>query len=256
MAVHCGACGATLAGRFCANCGTPAPVGVCASCGARPAPGARFCASCGVPLGGAPPQPAAGGGSRPDRPLLPLAVAGVAVLAVVLVVLLRARPAPPAMFAGPVPAASGAPDISMMGPREQFDRLYERVMTASERNDTTEAARFAPMALMAYRNLPPEELDADARFHAAMIRLHTGDIAGARALADSMLAAEPDHLFGYVVQNGVGRFTADDALVARTYREFLVRVEAERRTLRPEYQAHQTMLDSFQQAARAAAGGQ
>jgi hypothetical protein len=183
-------------------------------------------------------------------------VIGVAVLAVVVVLLVRSQPASP----GPVPVASAPfasgggtpPDLSTMTPREQFDRLYERVMTASERGDTATANQFAPMALMAYRNLGPADLDADSRFHAAMIRLHAGDVSGARVLADSILAADRSHLFGYIVLNGIGRSDGDQALIQQSYRDFLAAVDAELRSGRQEYQMHQTMIDNFQQAARAA----
>lgn len=255
MSARCASCGAQVNGKFCSNCGTAVAPGVCPQCGTRSAAGARFCASCGTVLAGTPPAPAA---APAERSVLPMIVAGVAVLAVVVVLLFRSQPA----SSGPVPAggapfATGSgtpPDLSTMTPREQFDRLYERVMVASEQGDTATANQFAPMALMAYRNLGPADLDADSRFHAAMIRLHSGDIDGARVLADSILAADRTHLFGYIVLNGIGRFEGDQALVQQTYRDFLAAVEPELRTGRPEYQAHQTMIGNFQQAARAAGG--
>jgi hypothetical protein len=182
---------------------------------------------------------------------VPLVVAGIAGLTIVLVLLLRSGPASPPSFGETSP-----PDLSAMTPLEQFDRLYERVMTASEQGDTATAMRFAPMALLAYRNLPASDLTADSRFHAALIRLHTGDPAGAHLLADSILAAESGHLFGFIVRNGVGRALGNAALVRQSYQDFLAHVEAEMRAGRPEYQLHQTMLDNFQRTARQAVGGQ
>ena len=101
-----------------------------------------------------------------------------------------ARAAPVAV--GPV-APSGAappvaaPDISQMSPRERFDRLYNRIMTAQEQGDQATVETFTPMALMAYAQLP--EVDADAQYHLALLRLHAGDVAGAQA-ADAALVDE------------------------------------------------------------------
>ena len=41
-------------------------------------------------------------------------------------------------------AAGPAPDISAMTPRERFDRLYNRIMQASERSDSAEVGRLPP----------------------------------------------------------------------------------------------------------------
>lgn len=258
MSAHCAACGAQISGRFCSQCGTPAAAGRCPRCGATAGAGARFCAACGAPLSSGQPAASPVSGEAAGRPLLPMLLTGTAVLAVVLVFLFRSQPASSGpVAAGQAPFATGTgtpPDLSTMTPRQQFDRLYERVMMASEQGDTGTVNQFSPMALMAYRNLGPADLDADSRFHAAMIRLHTGDIAGARALADTILTVDPRHLFGYIVRNGIGRFAGDQAEVQRTYREFLAAADAELRTGRQEYQLHQTMIDNFQQAARAAGG--
>ena len=62
-----------------------------------------------------------------------------------------------------------------MSPRERFDRLYNRIMTAAENGDEGTVTNFTPMALSAYSML--DTVDADARYHAALIKLHTGDIA-------------------------------------------------------------------------------
>src|SRR3954452_21781667 len=47
-AVCCTNCGATTAGRFCAQCGNPLAPPVCTGCGA-PAQGTPFCPQCGTP---------------------------------------------------------------------------------------------------------------------------------------------------------------------------------------------------------------
>jgi hypothetical protein len=159
---------------------------------------------------------------------------------------------PSAVAAAPGAADSGTPpDISQMSPRERFDRLYERSMRASESGDTATVARFAPMALLAYQQL--DSIDADARYHAALLRLHTGDIPGAEALGDSILALNPGHLFGYIVKATVGRWRHDAPAEKAAYADFLSHNDAEVRAARPEYTAHKTIMDDMRQRALAAA---
>jgi hypothetical protein len=174
-------------------------------------------------------------------------------LGLILVWLFGSRPAasaPPAPFADDQAAGGSPPDLSKMTPRDQFDRLYNRVMRASEQGDTATVARFSPMALMAYGNLPT--VDADARYHAAMLRLHAGDMAGAEALADSILAGERNHLFGHVVAAAIARFRQDQAALQRTYAAYLGALDVETKAGRPEYEDHRSMLDAFTKTAREA----
>lgn len=144
-------------------------------------------------------------------------------------------------------------DISNMTPRERFDRLYNRIMRASESGDEATVSSFSPMALSAYSML--DQVDADARYHAALIRLHTGDMAGARALADTILATQRSHLFGIIVRGTIARFEKDEAALARSYADFLKHYDAEVAAKRPEYAEHPRSLEDFLAAARAATGG-
>lgn len=138
-------------------------------------------------------------------------------------------------------AEATPPDISGLSPRERFDRLYNRSMRAAESGDASTLGTFAPMALLAYAQL--DTVDADARYHAAMLKLHTGDAAGATALADSILSASPGHLFGYVVQVTVARWRKDSVALASARREFLAHFAREMTAARPEYGEHRTILD-------------
>ena len=241
----CPACGAEASGRFCSSCGAALAPGTCASCGGLLAAQARFCPTCGAAAG------AAGRG----RPRAAWAAAGAAVVALALVLGLVVRgESRGATAVTAAPAASDAgtpPDISQMTPRERFDRLYERSMRASESGDTATVARFAPMALLAYQQL--DTIDADARYHAALLRLHTGDIPGAEALGDSILALNPGHLFGYIVKATVGRWRHDEPAEKAAYADFLSHYDAELRAARPEYTAHKTIMDDMRQRALAAA---
>ena len=226
----------------------------CASCGSAIQPGARFCASCGTPVGAEPAVRVSGGGGRS---VLPFAIAAGAGLVVALIIAYRSQtPAgaaqvePQAAPLAPFATQGGGgtpPDLSKMSPREAFDRLFTRVMTASENGDTAQANRFTPMAIMAYGNLP--EVDADARYDVALIKLHAGDFNGARALADTIRSQDPRHLFGFVLQAAIGQFTQKPNDVTAAYKGFLAVADEELKTNRPEYAAHRGMLDSFRQAA-------
>ena len=139
------------------------------------------------------------------------------------------------------------PDISNMSPRERFNSLYNRVMRAAQSGDEATVTRFTPMALMAYAQL--DSIDADARYHAALLKVHTGEVDGSRALADTILVQDPGHLFGYVVRGTVARFRKDEKELSRAYTGFLTRYDKESKLARPEYKEHQTSLDDFRKAA-------
>jgi hypothetical protein len=142
------------------------------------------------------------------------------------------------------------PDISNMSPRERFNRLYNRIMRGAEAGDEATVTRFTPMALMAYAQL--DTIDADARFHAALLEVHTGNADGARALGDTVLRQEPGHLFGYVILGTVARWKKDQPALHRAYAGFLQHYDAEMKTPRAEYAEHTRSLEDFRRAALAA----
>lgn len=246
MDTICAACGAKGSGKFCSGCGSALGGGPCRSCGAVLSAGAKFCTACGVPRSGPVAMPKSGG-----PPVLPITIAAMAIIALVVVLVQRNEPVPAQGLVAPF--ANGAtgtpPDLSTMTPREQFDRLYNRVMTAAEQGDTATVVGFSPMALQAYRNL--DAVDSDSRYHAAMLRLHTGDVAGAKALADSILAIQPDHLFGYVLQGSLARFGGREAELTEIYRRFLAAWGPEMASGKPEYRDHESMLAEFEKTAKA-----
>jgi hypothetical protein len=180
-------------------------------------------------------------------------VAGIALagmLGLLLFILVRqapARPDPAVLGAGGTPVGESPPDLSTMSPRERFNRLYNRIMRGAEAGDQASITRFTPMALMAYAQL--DTIDADARFHAALLRVHTGDVEAARALGDSVLAESPGHLFGYVILGTAARWRKDDRALRRAYAGFLEHYDAETKAARPEYGEHRTSLDDFRRAA-------
>ncbi len=144
-------------------------------------------------------------------------------------------------------AAGAAPDISQMSPRERFDRLFNRVMAAAEQGDSAQVERFTPMALGAYSQL--DSVDIDARYHAAVLRIQSGDPAGALALADTIQAESPGHLFGYLIRGTAAQVRGDTAAQARARRDFLAHYDAEMKANRPEYLEHRPALDEFKHQA-------
>lgn len=210
--------------------------GTCPTCRTRLAVGARFCQHCGAGVGAA----------SPRSPVQwAWAVAGLSVLAVVLVLVWRASPAPPPAPSTGDPAAI---DLSTMTPRERFDRLYDRVMRAAESGDLATVNQFSPMALAAYDQLGTR--DTDARYHAAMIRMHTGDPDGAAALADTIRAEAPTHLFSFVVHATLARQRGDSTRMREEEAGFLRGYDGEMATGREEYQQHRFILDQMLEQAR------
>jgi hypothetical protein len=191
--------------------------------------------------------------SSPARDRTPWLVAGLALaglLAALLVMLVKRSPtaAPAEIAAAPADAAAESPpDISNMSPRERFNRLYNRIMTAAQAGDEATVSRFTPMALMAYAQL--DTIDADARYHVALLKVHTGDVKAAGSLADTILAQTPGHLFGYVIRGTVARFQKDDKALAHAYTDFLKHYDGEMKLQRPEYGEHQTSINDFRRAA-------
>ena len=249
-ATTCASCGAAGSGRFCSTCGAPRGGTACPGCGGPVSADARFCPSCGR---------GTGSGRAPAADRTPWIIAGAALVGLLVVLLIMvARSNPPAAVAALPEAASEdegggtPPDISNMPPRERFDRLYNRVMRAAQSGDEATVTRFTPMALMAYAQL--DTLDADARYHAALLQVHTGDVAGPTALADTIMEQAPGHLFGYIVRGTVARWQKDDATLARAYAGFLEHYAEELKAGRVEYQEHKTSVDEFHAAALQARG--
>ena len=209
----------------------------CPLCGTALRREARFCPECGC-RGGA--QLAVRGAG-----VLPLAVATAAVVAIIAALSWnfqdKAGTPEPVMEAGGV--AASPPDISGMSPRERFDRLYNRSMQAAESGDAATLGTFGPMALLAYSQL--DSVDADARYHAAMLRLHSGDVPGAAALADSILAADPGHLLGYVIEGTIARWNRDSAGLKAARAAFLEHYDAEMARGRAEYADHRSILERW-----------
>ncbi|MBA3444975.1 MAG: zinc ribbon domain-containing protein [Gemmatimonadales bacterium] len=241
----CPSCGTVASGNFCSSCGLTLRPRACLNCQAELSPQARFCHRCGTSVGG----PASGARlSATDRKAWTLA--GILCLLLVGGIAYNvsradSRPRSPDMAnAGSSTGLSGAaPDISALTPRERFDRLFNRIMQASERRDSAEIERFTPMALGAYQQL--DAVDVDARYHAAVLQLQIRELPAAKALADTILAESPGHLFGYVIRGEVAKVRNDSLGRAQAERDFLSHYGSAMQSKRVEYLEHKPVLDEF-----------
>ena len=256
----CPSCGAPATGNFCSGCGASLTAHSCAVCRAELSPQARFCHRCGHPVSDAAPAKRAS-----ERRAWTVAAALCLLLLggiVYRVSRSSGQPVAPDMANSGVSSAtlpgaarSGrAPDISSMSPRERFDRLFNRVMQAAEAGDSSTVEQFTPMALGAYQQL--DSVDVDARYHAAVIRLQVGDLAPAKALADTILRESPGHLFGYVIRGTAARFQGDSAALQRAERDFLAHYQTEMAAKRVEYLEHQPVVEEFKGQAEKAVGAE
>jgi hypothetical protein len=194
------------------------------------------------------------------RDRLPWIITGasaVALLGVVIAFLAKREqgaagaPAGQVVAAQPTGGAEGMPsatELAAMSPKERFDRLYNRVMRAAEAGDQATVEQFSPMARMAYAQL--DSVNADARYHMAMLYLHTGGVPEARAVVDTLLQKDPGHLFGFMLQGSIARFSQDDKGVANARKGFLQNYDAEIKKALPEYGEHQRAVEDFKAAAQ------
>lgn len=246
----CVACGSRLTGPFCSKCGEPATSRSCTACQAPLSPGARFCHRCGAPA-----RAGAGTAVRERTAWIVAASAGIVALLLVVWKIGGARPTVPDMGnAGNTDAGRGtpagrAPDISAMTPRERFDKLYDRIMQAAEKGDSQTVTQFAPMALGAYELL--DSVNTDARYHSAMLHLTLGDFPGALALADTIQANAPGHLFADIIRGEAAERKNDTKLLNQSYRAFLDHYDRELKAGRVEYDEHRPILDDFRTRAKA-----
>ncbi len=244
--ILCPGCGSRVSGKFCQECGTAVGGEVCAGC-SQPLTGqGRFCAHCGATRTSA-------GQPGGKAPWVISGVAGLGLLVLLVFVLARSEPVVKPAVATPQFAADAAgtpPDISSLTPRERFDRLYNRVMSAAESGDMATVTQFTPMAVMAYDQLG--RVDADARFHLALLRIHTGDAVAVEALADTILQQTPGHLFAYMIRGARARFAGDSLALKQAYADFLGHYEEEMARGRPEYGEHKRSVEDFLTAARGA----
>ena len=235
---NCPSCGAAASGRFCGNCGTQLVSAPCPGCGTPRDPSSRFCPSCGRPAGAAGSGPVA---RTPSVRWMVAAAAGVVAAGALAWAIAGNDAAPSAASAAS--ATSAPPDLSQLSPRERFDRLFNRVMAAAEAGDSVEVRQFLPMAQMAYRQL--DAVDADARYHMALLHLQGGEGPAALAQADSIVTRAPSHLFAVLIREADAVRRGDSAGARAAREAFLAAYAGEIALERPEYAEHRTALERF-----------
>jgi tetratricopeptide (TPR) repeat protein len=221
----------------------------CPACG-QPTTG-KFCSHCGASLTGTvAPAP---WNAQTIAPWAALGIASIALVVALMSLFSRDKGAvaPDALFpplSSTVPVPGQLPDLASMSPRQAADRLFNRVMAASENGDTAEALRFAPMAIQAYDNLGT--LDNDARYHVALIHMTAGDIDGARVQIEMLRKSVPNHLLGFMLEHQIAEQSGNKDSAARAYKAFLAAYDAEIAKGRAEYQDHQSSIERFREAAK------
>jgi hypothetical protein len=247
----------------------------CAGCDAALSPGAHFCHRCGQPVAATFPSLAPtglyptprGGSSSP----LPWAVAAIALLALLAMSAGRffnsssggGLDAPRSALPQTGPdersdAASGgtsairAPDISALSPQEQAERLFNRVMLLNSQGKTDSVLFFAPMAISVYQMLSP--LSADQRYDMGRIAEVSGALPLARAQADTILLANPNHLLGLVLSVRVASLSGDAAARKRYETRLLAAEKTETAKKLPEYDLHQNDINNALGDARRSVG--
>jgi len=212
----------------------------CPSCGAIPLSEAVFCHVCGASLNERP------GGSKwsAGRLWALSTVAAVIVVAVIILAAVSERDtAPTSLTALPAPVFDAPPDLTQMTQREAADRLFNRIMTASEQGKPAEAQRFVPMAVQAYEGLPA--LDRDAHYHLSLIHGVNRDHAKRNHHIAALRDGAPDHLLALIVEHDIARQAGDRAAVSRTIASFSAAYGAEIAKRRPEYEAHRKTIERF-----------
>ena len=237
--MKCPNCGAESSGAFCAECGAPLKGAKCRSCNAPLAVGSKFCTQCGTAVTG----------RAPAASKTAWYIVGGA-LALLLIVLIwpavRGEKGNPAndgrvpigqLQDGPAGIAQGPLSGS---PREQADRLFNRVMSERESGDTARARFFLPMAIQAYGGVG--DLDADGLYHLSLLHNLNEDYDAALATAEGILAKSPNHLLALSAAANAARGKGDNAGARKYYERFLSAYDTESQQAKQEYQDHGRML--------------
>ena len=243
--MKCPNCGFEATGSFCSQCGSPLKGASCRECNSQLPPGAKFCNNCGAAVG------ARTRGAAPGASKAPWFVAGGALLLVLLVLL---WPTLTRSGNNRVPLSqleTDAPGISRSGtpppltgtPREQADRLFNRIMTERESGDSVKVAQFLPMGIQAYQLAG--DLDADGLYHLALLHALNRDYAASLAAAEQILAISPNHLLALAAAADATRSAGDSAAARKYYQQFLSAYDAERKTKKQEYEDHGRMLSEL-----------
>jgi hypothetical protein len=188
---------------------------------------------------------------------MPSYIGGAALLILAVILLLpmlrsdepdAVGPPPNAPFAG-AGSTGGTPPPLSANPRENADRLFNRIMAAREQGNDAEVQQFTPMAVQAYQMAEP--LDNDGLFHLASIQTAAGDYTGARASAERILGSNPRHLLGLGAAGEAALADGDTIAARQFFARFAAAYDDEIAKQLPEYLDHQRIFPRYQAAAAA-----
>ena len=265
--ITCPSCGSEGTGHYCSNCGASLLAVTCASCSAELSPGAKFCHRCGTAVGVTPTHSAAVNSRTSALPWIVAALAFLALFAMAAGRGFSARPSSTVDGSQNALPQAGlddrsnttddvggvrAPDISNMSPQERADRLYNRVMTLATEGKVDSVQFFTPMALIAYRDLAP--YNADERYDMGRIGEVAGALPFAKAQADSILLANPNHLLGLILEARLATIAGDSTRLHAYERRLISAEKAEIAAKREEYTRHQDDISNALRQARNSLG--
>jgi len=249
---YCPECGKPATGNFCQSCGAKLGGRFCNHCGAKAAPAAAFCNQCGSKIEGGGPGRRAAAAAVVGGQNLPWWIAGVTMFGLIVVLGVRmVQPGPAAAPApGGAPALSGpAPDISNMTPRQRADALFNRVMGYAESGDSASAQAFMPMALAAHEQARP--LDNDGLYHLAALNQSANNLEDAIAVAEEILATEPNHILALGVAGDAAAELGRRDEAEAYFRRLLEAYPQEQSRPLPEYEGHQPSMQVARSTAQA-----
>jgi hypothetical protein len=121
-------------------------------------------------------------------------------------------------------------------------------MVLSTQGKTDSVLFFAPMAISAYQMLAP--LDADRHYDLGRIAEAAGAIPLASAQADTILAAQPNHLLGLILAARVATLAGDSTARQSLERRLLAAESSELKRNLPEYGRHAEDIENALTEAR------
>ena len=158
--------------------------------------------------------------------------------------MISARAMPPPTATAPASSTGqSSVDLATMTPREAADRLFNRVIMASEQGNIEEAQRFAPKAIQAYEQVA--RLDADAHYHMGLIYSVMDDFENVRNQISIIKQYTPDHLLGLILEHEIAEKEGNPVAATRAAEAFKDAYNAEIMANRPEYEAHRNTIESF-----------
>ena len=254
--MKCPSCGAVGDGRFCSQCGAPLGDASCTRCSAPLLPGARFCTQCGAAA-----RASSLGGNTGWY-----VAAGILLVMIAIVAIMSQRNPPDVAVDPPFDSGSavrmgevtgagnggGSPPPLTGTPREQADRLFNRIMEERESGDTAQARFFLPMAIDAYRNVG--DLEGDGMYHLMLLQTSAGRTADAIATAERLLSTNPTHLLALGAAGEAADVGGDREAAVKYYTRFLQAYAAERTKSLAEYLDHAKMLPEYEAAAKRVTG--